>query len=122
MSGSESDIAPTLKRLVADAKQRVIVASFASNVYRVQAAVDAAVAAGRRVAFNGRSMIRNMEIAEKMGFLKAPRGTFITMDEAAKLAPHKVMLVTTGTQGEPMAALSRMARREHRQITVRDGT
>ena len=66
-------------------------------------------------------MIRNMEIAEKMGFLKAPRGTFITMDEAAKLAPHKVMLVTTGTQGEPMAALSRMARREHRQITVRDG-
>ena len=121
VSGSESDIAPTLKRLVADAKQRVIVASFASNVYRVQAAVDAAVAAGRRVAFNGRSMIRNMEIAEKMGFLKAPRGTFITMDEAAKLAPHKVMLVTTGTQGEPMAALSRMARREHRQITVRDG-
>ena len=121
VSGSEAEIGPTLKRLVADAKQRVIVASFASNVYRVQAAVDAAVAAGRRVAFNGRSMLRNMEIAEKMGYLKAPRGTIITMDEAAKLAPHKVMLVTTGTQGEPMAALSRMARREHRQINVRDG-
>lgn len=120
-SGSESDIAPTLKRLVADAKQRVIIASFASNVYRVQSAVNAAVAAGRKVAFNGRSMIRNMEIAEKMGYLKAPRGTFISMDDAAKMAPHKVMLITTGTQGEPMAALSRMARREHRQITVRDG-
>ncbi|MCF4006439.1 ribonuclease J [Corynebacterium uropygiale] len=120
-SGSEADIAPTLKRLVADAKQRVIVASFASNVYRVQSAVNAAVAAGRKVAFNGRSMIRNMEIAEKMGYLKAPRGTFISMDEASKMAPHKVMLITTGTQGEPMAALSRMARREHRQITVRDG-
>ncbi|QDZ42784.1 ribonuclease J [Corynebacterium sp. sy039] len=120
-SGSESEIAPTLKRLVGDAKQRVILASFASNVYRVQAAVDAAVAAGRKVAFNGRSMIRNMEIAEKMGYLRAPRGTIITMDEAAKMAPHRVMLITTGTQGEPMAALSRMARREHRQITVRDG-
>lgn len=121
VSGSESEIAPTLKRLVGEAKQRVIIACFASNVYRVQAAIDAAVAAGRKVAFNGRSMIRNMEIAEKMGLLKAPRGTIIQMDEAAKLAPHKVLLVTTGTQGEPMAALSRMARREHRQITVRDG-
>lgn len=121
VSGSEAEIAPTLKRIVADAKQRVIIASFASNVYRVQAAVDAAVAAGRKVAFNGRSMIRNMEIAEKMGYLKAPKGTIITMDEAAKMAPHRVVLITTGTQGEPMAALSRMARREHRQITVRDG-
>ncbi|CAB0726907.1 ribonuclease J [Corynebacterium diphtheriae] len=120
-SGSEADVAPTLKRLISDAKQRVILASFASNVYRVQAAVDAAVAAGRKVAFNGRSMIRNMEIAEKMGYLKAPRGTIVSMDDAAKMAPHKVVLITTGTQGEPMAALSRMARREHRQITVRDG-
>lgn len=121
VSGSESDIAPTLKRIVADAKQRVILACFASNVYRVQAAIDAAVAAGRKVAFNGRSMIRNMEIAEKLGYLRAPRGTIVSMDDAAKMAPHKVLLITTGTQGEPMAALSRMARREHRQITVRDG-
>lgn len=121
VSGSEAEIAPTLKRLVSEAKQRVILASFASNVYRVQAAVDAAVAANRKVAFNGRSMIRNMEIAEKMGYLKAPRGTIISMDDASRMAPHKVMLITTGTQGEPMAALSRMARREHRQITVRDG-
>ena len=62
-----------------------------------------------------------MEIAEKMGFLKVPRGTIVSIEEAAKMAPHKVVLITTGTQGEPMAALSRMARREHRQITVRDG-
>ncbi|RAV34119.1 ribonuclease J [Corynebacterium heidelbergense] len=120
-SGSEADIAPTLNRLVRDAKQRVIIASFASNVYRVQSAVNAAVAAGRKVAFTGRSMIRNMEIAERMGYLTAPRGTFVSMDEAGKMAPHKVVLITTGTQGEPMAALSRMARREHRQITVRNG-
>ncbi|MEZ2121105.1 ribonuclease J [Corynebacterium sp. CCM 9203] len=121
MSGSEADIAPTLRRLIGEAKQRVILASFASNVYRVQAAVDAAVATGRKVAFNGRSMIRNMEIAEKLGYLKAPKGTFVSMDDAGRMAPHKVMLITTGTQGEPMAALSRMARREHRQVTVRDG-
>ena len=121
VSASEGDIPATFKRLVSGAKQRVIIASFASNVYRVQAAIDAAVAAGRKVAFNGRSMMRNMEIAEKMGFLKVPRGTIIPIDEAAKMAPHKVLLITTGTQGEPMAALSRMARREHRQITVRDG-
>lgn len=121
VSPSEAEIAPSLSRLVRDAKQRVIIASFASNVYRVQAAVDAAVSAGRKVAFNGRSMIRNMEIAEKLGYLKAPRGTIVSMDDAAKMAPHKVVLITTGTQGEPMAALSRIARREHRQITVRDG-
>ncbi|QCB28657.1 ribonuclease J [Corynebacterium endometrii] len=121
VSASEGDIPATFKRLVAGAKQRVIIASFASNVYRVQAAIDAAVAAGRKVAFNGRSMIRNMEIAEKMGFLKVPRGTIVSIDDASKMAPHKVVLITTGTQGEPMAALSRMARREHRQITVRDG-
>ena len=121
ISPSESEIIPTLKRLIGEANQRVIFASFASNVYRVQAAIDAAVANGRKVAFNGRSMIRNMEIAEKLGYLKAPRGTIVSMDDASKMAPHKVLLITTGTQGEPMAALSRMARREHRQITVRDG-
>ncbi len=120
-SGSESELAPTLRRLIGDAKQRVIVAAFASNVYRVQAVIDAAVAAGRKVAFNGRSMIRNMRIAEQLGILQAPNGTIVEMNEAARMAPHKVVLVTTGTQGEPMAALSRMARREHRQITVRDG-
>lgn len=121
VSGSESDIVPAMRRLISEAKQRVIVATFASNVYRVQVAIDAAVAAGRKVAFNGRSMIRNMRIAEELGYLNAPRGTIVEMNEAAKMAPHKVLLVTTGTQGEPMAALSRMARREHRQITVRDG-
>ena len=121
VSASEGDLPATFNRLVARARQRVIIASFASNVYRVQAAIDAAVNAGRKVAFNGRSMMRNMEIAEKMGFLRVPRGTIVSIEDAAKMAPHKVVLITTGTQGEPMAALSRMARREHRQITVRDG-
>ncbi|WP_342319919.1 ribonuclease J [Corynebacterium mayonis] len=121
ISASEAGIEETLIRLVSGAKQRVVIASFASNVSRVQMAVNAAVATGRKVAFNGRSMMRNMEIAEKMNLLKAPKGTIVPIDEAAKMAPHKTMLITTGTQGEPMAALSRMSRREHRQITVRDG-
>ncbi|MCS4489142.1 ribonuclease J [Corynebacterium sp. ES2794-CONJ1] len=121
VSESESNIAPALRRIITDAKQRVILACFASNVDRVQAAIDAAAECGRKVAFNGRSMIRNMEIAEKLGYLKAPRGTIVSMDDAGKMAPSKVLLITTGTQGEPMAALSRMARREHRQVTVRDG-
>src|SRR5699024_12339175 len=101
--------------------QRVVLAAFPSTVSRAQAVIDAAVVANRKVAFNGRSMIRNMRIAEELGLLTAPRGTIVAMTEAARMAPHKVVLVTTGTQGEPMAALSRMARREHRQITVRDG-
>lgn len=121
ISASEAGIEETLIRLVAGAKQRVVVASFASNVARVQMAINAAVANHRKVAFNGRSMLRNMEIAEKMNLLKAPKGTIIPIEEAAKMAPHKTMLITTGTQGEPMAALSRMSRREHRQITIRDG-
>lgn len=121
ISASEAGIEDTLTRLVSQAKQRVVIASFASNVARVQMAVNAAVANNRKVAFNGRSMLRNMEIAEKMSLLKAPKGTIIPIEEAAKMAPHKTVLITTGTQGEPMAALSRMSRREHRQITVRDG-
>ncbi|MDY5785180.1 ribonuclease J [Corynebacterium sp.] len=121
ISSSEAGIEETLTRLVSRAKQRVVIASFASNVARVQMAVNAAVASGRKVAFNGRSMLRNMEIAEKMSLLKAPKGTIVPIEEAAKMAPHKVVLITTGTQGEPMAALSRMSRREHRQITIRDG-
>ena len=121
ISASEAGIEETLTRLVAQARQRVVIASFASNVSRVQMAINAAVANHRKVAFNGRSMLRNMEIAEKMSLLKAPKGTIIPIEEAAKMAPHKTLLITTGTQGEPMAALSRMSRREHRQITVRDG-
>ena len=121
ISASEAGIEETLTRLVSNARQRVVIASFASNVARVQMAVNAAVANNRKVAFNGRSMLRNMEIAEKMNLLKAPKGTIIPIEEAAKMAPHKTVLITTGTQGEPMAALSRMSRREHRQITIHDG-
>ena len=121
VSRSESEIGPALERLIADARQLVVVACFASNVYRVQAVLEAAAATGRKVALTGRSMLRNMEIALEMGLLTDPNNVLVDMDTAAKLPSEKVLVMTTGTQGESMAGLSRMARREHRQINLSEG-
>ncbi|WP_312027437.1 ribonuclease J [Dietzia sp. B32] len=121
ISPSESGVRPALQRLIADARQLVVVACFASNVYRVQSVVDAAAATGRKVALTGRSMLRNMEIALEMGLLTDPGRVLVDMDTAAKLPSEKVLVMTTGTQGEAMAGLSRMARREHRQINLSEG-
>lgn len=115
---SESEIGPTLHRLIRGAERRVIVACFASNVDRVQQIVDAAVALGRRVSFVGRSMVRNMGIARELGFLQVADSDLIDIGAAETMPPEKVVLITTGTQGEPMAALSRMSRGEHRSITL----
>ena len=121
ISPSESGVRPALQRRIAEAKKLVVVACFASNVYRVQSVVDAAAAAGRKVALNGRSMLRNMEIALEMGLLTDPSRVIIDMDSAGKLPPEKLVVVTTGTQGESMAGLSRMSRREHRQVNLSEG-
>lgn len=116
---SESEVGPNLHRLIRGAEgQRVIVACFASNVDRVQQIVDAAVALGRRVSFVGRSMLRNMAIARELGFLHVEDRDVVDIAMAEEMAPGQVVLITTGTQGEPMAALSRMSRGEHRSITV----
>jgi ribonuclease J len=111
---SEVEIAPTLDRLFANATGRVIVASFASHVHRVQQVIDAAHSHGRRVAFVGRSMVRNMNIAAELGFLKVPDGILIDFKKADQLPPEKVVFMSTGSQGEPMAALSRMANKDHK--------
>ncbi|MDV8000409.1 ribonuclease J [Rhodococcus sp. IEGM 1408] len=121
ISRSEAEVGPTLARLISDARQLVVVACFASNVYRVQSVLEAAAANGRKVALTGRSMIRNMEIALEMGLLTDPKKVLVDMDTAAKLPAGKVLVMTTGTQGEAMAGLSRMARREHRQINLSEG-
>lgn len=121
VSESEAGIQPALERIIRDARKQVVVACFASNVFRVQQIINAADRAGRRVALNGRSMVRNMEIAMELGFLDAPDGVLVDMDHAAKLPPEKLVVVTTGTQGEAMAGLSRMARREHRQVNLNEG-
>src|SRR5690606_10814628 len=118
---SESEVGPNLHRLIRGAEGRVIIACFASNVDRVQQIIDAAVALGRRVAFVGRSMVRNMTIAKELGFLRVDDRNVVDIAVAEEMPPDQVVLITTGTQGEPMSALSRMSRGEHRSITLTPG-
>ncbi len=113
---SERDISPVLNEMFAETQQRIIVACFASHVHRVQQVLDAAAAHGRKVAFVGRSMVRNMGVARDLGYLRVPSvrgGLLVDPREAEGLPPGEVVLVSTGSQGEPMSALSRMAGRDH---------
>ncbi len=114
---SEKDIGPVLAEVFAAAEKRIIVACFASHVHRVQQVLDAAQAQGRKVAFVGRSMVRNMGVARDLGYLRVPGGLMVEVREVDDLPPQEVVLVSTGSQGEPMSALSRMATRDH-QIRV----
>jgi len=116
---SEKEIIPVLERVFSRAKGRVIVASFASHVHRVQQIIDVAIAHNRKVAFVGRSMVRNMNVARDLGYLKIPGNTLISMDELSKLPDDRAVLICTGSQGEPMAVLSRIAHRNH-DISVGD--
>jgi ribonuclease J len=117
----ERDIGPVLDSYVRTAPQRVIVASFASHVHRVQQMLDSAQRHGRKVAFVGRSMVRNMQIAAELGLLSVPDGLLLGLDRVLDLAPEKVMLISTGSQGEPLSALSRMSRGDHRQVNLEQG-
>jgi ribonuclease J len=110
---SEREIAPVLQQIFASAERRVIVASFASHVHRVQQILDAAAGNGRKVAFVGRSMIRNMGVARDLGYLHVPGGLVVDVRDLDELPPSDVALICTGSQGEPMSALSRMANRDH---------
>ncbi|MDN4477154.1 ribonuclease J [Demequina lignilytica] len=117
---AEVEIGPVLNQQFAQAKGRIIVASFASHVHRVQQVIDAAEEHGRKVAFVGRSMVRNMGIAAEMGFLRVPDGILVDPKAADQMPRHKVVYMSTGSQGEPMAALSRMANRDHK-VEVGEG-
>ncbi|QLD12699.1 ribonuclease J [Microbacterium oleivorans] len=110
---TERAIGPVLDQVISKSPRRVIVASFSSHVHRVQQVVDAAAANGRRVAFLGRSMVRNMTIAENLGYLNVPDGVLIDYKKAKDLPDDKIVYMSTGSQGEPMAVLSRMANLEH---------
>jgi ribonuclease J len=110
---SEREIAPVLQQIFASAERRVIVASFASHVHRVQQILDAAAGNGRKVAFVGRSMIRNMGVARDLGYLHVPGGLVVDVRDLDDLPPSDVALICTGSQGEPMSVLSRMANRDH---------
>jgi ribonuclease J len=117
----EADIGPVLDQIVHRAKKRVIVASFASHVHRVQQVIDAAVSNNRRVALVGRSMVRNMGIAADLGYLIVPEGILIDPKKAVEMPDDQVLFMTTGSQGEPMAGLARMANREHATIEISEG-
>ncbi|WP_308491368.1 ribonuclease J [Microbacterium terrisoli] len=109
----ERSIGPVLDQVIGRAPRRVIVASFSSHVHRVQQVIDAAHAHGRRVAFLGRSMVRNMTIAEQLGYLHVPEGVLIDYKKAKDLPDDQIVYMSTGSQGEPMAVLSRMANLDH---------
>jgi ribonuclease J len=116
---SESEISPVLDRIIAGTKRRVIVASFASHVHRIQQVIDIAASHKRKVALVGRSMVRNMKLAQDLGYLTVPEGLIIDAKDVAKFGDNVVM-ICTGSQGEPLAALSRMANGEH-EIVVGAG-
>ncbi|GIH47303.1 ribonuclease J [Microbispora rosea] len=117
---SEREIAPVIDDVFRSATKRIIVASFASHIHRVQQIMDAAEKHGRKVALIGRSMVRNMGVARELGYLKVPGGLLVDSREIEEWPPEDVVLICTGSQGEPMAALSRMANRDH-PIRIAEG-
>ena len=114
----EREIGPVLDEVFRQAQRRIIVACFASHVHRVQQVLDAAAAHGRQVAFIGRSMVRNMGIARDLGYLTIPPGLIVDLDALTDIPPERIVLVSTGSQGEPMSALARMANRDHRHVRI----
>ena len=114
----EREIGPVIADMFRQAQSRIIVACFASHVHRVQQVLDAAAAHGRKVCLTGRSMLRNMGLADDHSLLRVPDGLLVDIDEAMTLPPEKLVMVSTGSQGEPLSALSRMARGEHRSVTI----
>jgi len=116
----EKDIGPVLERVIEKATGKVVVASFSSHVHRVQQVLDAAQANGRRVVLLGRSMVRNMKIASDLGYLDVPDGVLVDLKKSGDIPDHRIVYMSTGSQGEPMAVLSRMANREH-QVEVGAG-
>jgi ribonuclease J len=115
---SERDVGKVVADVIHKAPGRIIVACFASHVHRVQQVLNAAVSAQRQVALVGRSMVRNMQIARELGLLRVPDGVLIDLKLAEELPSRRVMLISTGSQGEPLSALSRMANREHQTVRI----
>ena len=121
-TATEKKVAQSFANLFRRAdKQRIIIATFASNIYRVQQIIDLAVENGRKVAVSGRSMANNTQMALELGYLHAPEGVLIDLEQINKYPPEQIVLITTGSQGEPLSALSRMASASHRNVRVGPG-
>ena len=121
-SASEKTVANSLQPLFERASsKRIVIATFASNIYRLQTILDLAVHYKRKVAVSGRSMVKNIQMALELGYLKVPEGVMIEADMVNKYQPEQVVLITTGSQGEPLSALARMAGGTHRQFAIGSG-
>ncbi|MFZ0090744.1 MAG: ribonuclease J [Solirubrobacteraceae bacterium] len=120
-SPSERDVGPHLEEVFGRAEGRIIVTSFASNIHRVQQVIDAAAVLGRKVALVGRSMRKNVNIGRSLGHIEVPEGMMIQPHEVEDWPDHKLVVISTGSQGEPLSALRRMAYNDHRQVTLRHG-
>ncbi len=118
---AEIDIEPALERVFAAAKQKLIVACFASHVHRVQQVMDAAVRHHRKVVYVGRSMVRNMTVARELGYLRVPENTLVDLKQIDDYRDDEVVIISTGSQGEPLSALSRISNHEHPIVTAGPG-
>jgi ribonuclease J len=118
---SESTVGKTFQDIFMRADGRIIVATFASNIHRVQQIVNAAVKYDRKVAVSGRSMVNVVDVATNLGYLNIPEGTLIDIDDIDKYPNNKIVIITTGSQGEPMSALVRMSTSEHKKVTISPG-
>jgi ribonuclease J len=118
---SERTVGQTLDEIFMDSKSRILVATFASNVHRVQQVINAAVKFKRKVSICGRSMVNVVNVAMELGYMNVPEGVIIDIDSINKYPPEKLVIITTGSQGEPMSALSRMASGEHRKVEIVPG-
>ncbi|MEK7204328.1 MAG: ribonuclease J, partial [candidate division NC10 bacterium] len=118
---SESSVAKTFEQIFRTAPRRIIVACFASHIHRIQQVLDVARRMGRKVAVNGKSMAANTRIAAELGYLKVPADTLVRLDELNRLPPEQGVIITTGSQGEPLSAVARVAVGEHKQIEIQPG-
>lgn len=118
---SEKVVGGTIEEIFSKAKGRIIVATFATNIHRIQQVFDAAFKFGRKVAVVGRSMVNTVNIALNLGYLSIPKNLMMELDEINKLSKEKVVIITTGSQGEPMSALTRMAMSEHKKVEIIPG-
>jgi ribonuclease J len=117
----EKSITPVIDQVFRDSRQKIVVACFASHIHRVQQILDATATHGRKAAYVGRSMVRNMAIAQELGYLTVPPGVLIDPKDLASLPPERQVLISTGSQGEPMSALSRIAQRDHHIVHIEEG-